>query len=308
VVASQHVTPSSGAFSPHQGDFFLYSETSDLGNGTGNYAGYSEHQTVTGNENVTGVSGNTASMTYHYSYDWSNSSGSTLSGSSGGPYTFSVSTFLYVNGTDNETSFGGVNYVYPSVWFAMNNSLPVGSNFTILNTSMKIISKNATINLPTEGVSVNSIFAQGTGVYERDDVYGQFNASYAWNAWYDPSTGFIIGYSYVEHDTNPDGDGFGYTDKLYVTSTSYPLSILTTPTTTTTSSATTSSSVSTITSSSSPSTTAISTFSTARSLQIPSWVDYVIVIVVIVVVATAIAFVILRRGKSAPPPSTGTPT
>jgi hypothetical protein len=215
------------AFSPRQGDYFKYSETTDLGNGTGSYSGYTEHQTVTGGENVTGVSGGVVSMNYEYSYDWSNSSGSTISGSNGGPFTFSDDTFHYVNGTDNETSFGGVKYLNPSVWFAMNNLLPVGSNFTMLNTEMRILSTNASVFVPTQSAIVSAIFAQGTGSYERNDVYGEFNAAYIWTAWFDPSTGYIIGYNYVEHDTNSDGDGFTYTDTLYVTQSSYSLTVLT---------------------------------------------------------------------------------
>lgn len=222
-----HFTPVL-AFSPHQGDYFKYSETTNLGNGTGSYAGYSEHQTVNGGENVTGASGNIVSMNYEYTYNWSNSSGTSVSGSSGGPFTFSDATFHYVNGTDNETSFGGVKYVNPSVWFAMNNSLPVGSNFTMLNTEMRILSTNASVFVPTQSAIVNAIFAQGTGSYERNDVYGEFNAPYIWSSWFDPSTGYIIGYSYVEHDTNSsNGEGFSYTDTLYVTQSSYPLTVLT---------------------------------------------------------------------------------
>ena len=188
------------AFSPHQGQFFQYRETTDLANGTGGYQGYTEHQDVSGAENVTGVSGNIVSMNYRYSYYWSNSSGSTLSGNRGGPYTFSDQTFLYVNGTDSESSFGGLAYVNPSVWFAMNNSLPVGANFTLLNTGMTIRSVNYPFYLPPDNKYVTTIFAQGSGSYLRNDIYGQFNAAYTWYAWYDPSTGFIVGYTYLERD------------------------------------------------------------------------------------------------------------
>jgi len=217
----------SAAFSPKQGDFFRYTEMINLGNGTGNYLGYTENENATGGENVTGVSGSIVSMNYGYSYTWHNSSGTTLTGSSGGPYTFSDTTFLYVNGSDNETSFGGIKYTDPAVWFAMNSSLPAGSNFTILNSQLKIVSRNATVFVPTQSVIVSAILAQGSGSYQRNDIYGEFNAAYSWSVWYDPSTGYIIGYNYVEHDTNATGDGFTYSDKLYVSASSYPLSVLT---------------------------------------------------------------------------------
>jgi hypothetical protein len=286
-VAAMHSASVSAAFSSHQGDFFKYTETTDLGNGTGNYAGYTEHQDVTGGENVTGVSGNTVSMNYGYTYDWSNSSGSTLTGNRGGPYTFSETTFLYLNGTDNETSFGGVKYVNPAVWFAMNNSLPDGANFTLLNTPIKIMSSNYPLYLAPESKSVLTIFAQGGGTYQRNDVYGQFSAAYTWSAWYDPSTGYIVGYNYVEHDTNPSGDGFDYTDKLYVASSSYPL----------TATIVTSSSIQTT--SSEGLTTSSSLSSSAQTITIP--VEYIDIIVLIVIVLVAIFAVlaILRRRRMA---------
>jgi len=303
-VAGIRSTPFSTAFSPHQNDFFKYNETSDLGNGTGNYAGYTEHQTATGGENVTGLSGNTVSMNYGYSYDWSNSSGATLTGKSGGPYTFSDSSFLYIRGTDNVTSFGGAKYVNPTVWFAMNSLLLVGANFTILNTPMKIMSSITTVFLPTEKVMVNAIFAQGSGTYQRNDVYGQFTASYTWSAWYDPATGYIIGYNYVEHDTNPNGDGFDYTDKLYVTSTSYALTygLSTLPTSASTANSTTSTIFSTFTTSTSTATTLATSAPTSSSTVISAvttetstrtqtpLLDYAIVIIAVVVAVVVIAF------------------
>src|SRR5208283_5138114 len=68
-----------------------------------------------------------------------------------------------------------------------------------------------------------AISAQGSSNYLRNDQYGMFTAEYTWNAYFDPSSGYIIGYDYVEHDTNSSGTGFSYTNDLYVTSTSYPL-------------------------------------------------------------------------------------
>src|SRR6266704_1369550 len=58
--------------------------------------------------------------------------------------------------------------------------------------------------------------------YQRSDVCGIFTATYPWDTYFDPLTGYIIGYSYTEHDNNA-GAGFTYTETLYVTTTSYPL-------------------------------------------------------------------------------------
>jgi hypothetical protein len=88
---------------------------------------------------------------------------------------------------------------------------------------MMVTSKDYSYYLPSQNQNVNVIFAQGTSSYQRNDVYGQFTATYTWKAYFDPSTGYIVGYDYVEHDTNPSGDGFTYTENLYVTATSYSL-------------------------------------------------------------------------------------
>jgi hypothetical protein len=204
---------------PHVGDYFSYYEVENLGNGTGYYAGYSEQTIVNGTEMMNGVSGDgIVSANYSYSSTWNNSTGATETGGSSGNFTFSSVTFLYVNGTDDQTG-----YVNPTVWFCMDNSIPQGGTFYLLNTEMTVISRNYTYYLPSQNRNVNAIFARGVSSYPRNDQYGQFTAAYTWSAYFDPSTGYIIGYSYVEHDTNSSGSGFTYADDLYVNSTSYPL-------------------------------------------------------------------------------------
>ncbi len=68
-----------------------------------------------------------------------------------------------------------------------------------------------------------TIFVEGTGTFNRNDIYGVFTASYDWKTYFDPTTGYIVGYVYVESDTDPAGDGFVITDSLAVTSTTYAL-------------------------------------------------------------------------------------
>jgi hypothetical protein len=168
---------------------------------------------------MNGVSGDgTVSASYSYSWTWSNSTGATETGSSSGDFTFSSATFLYVNGTDNQTG-----YVNPTVWFYMDNSTSEGGTFNLLNTEMTVKSSAYSYYLPSQNRNVDAIFAQGNSNYQRNDEYGKFTATYTWNAYFDPSTGYIIGYNYVEQDTNSSGDGFTYTDTLYVNSASYPL-------------------------------------------------------------------------------------
>jgi hypothetical protein len=213
------LAPAVAVFTPHMGDYFSYYEVVNLGSGTGDYAGYTEHMTANGTETVNGVGGDgIASVYYGYSYVWSNSTGTTETGSPSGNFTFSSTTFDYVSGTDDQ-----VGYTNPTVWFCMDNSTPVGGTFYLLDTEMTVKSTNYGFFLPSQNRSVNAIYAQGTSSYLRNDAYGRFTASYTWKAYFDPSTGYIIGYSYVEKDTSSSGTGFTYTEDLYVDSTSYPL-------------------------------------------------------------------------------------
>jgi hypothetical protein len=213
------VSPIAAAYVPHVGDHFSYYEVTDLGSGTGDYAGYTEHATYNGMESVNGVNTDgTVSAHYDYSYSWSNSTGTIETGNPSGDFMFSSITFLYVNGTDDQSG-----YVNPTVWFVMDNSIPVGGTFSLLNTEMTVMSTNYSYYLPSHNGNVNVIFAQGQSSYDRNDVYGQFSASYTWKAYFDPSTGYIVGYTYDEQDIDPSGTGFTYAENLYVTLTSYQL-------------------------------------------------------------------------------------
>jgi hypothetical protein len=205
-------------FVPHQGDTFSYYEVIDVEDGSGDYAGYTDHTVVTGTETVNGVTGDgIVSAHYSYTWDFSSNDGSTDSNSSSGDFTFSSTTFRYVNGTDDQ-----VGYVNPTVWFCIDSSIPEGGSFYLLDTLMTVKSSEYSYFLQSENRHVHAIFAQGDASYQRNDEYGQFTATYTWNAYFDPVSGYIIGYDYTEHDTNPSA-GFTYTEKLYITQASYPL-------------------------------------------------------------------------------------
>ncbi|MDG6997322.1 MAG: hypothetical protein JRN52_15505 [Nitrososphaerota archaeon] len=224
IAANTHL---SSAYAPQKGDFFNYSETTTVNNGKGVYTGYTDQLYTTGMEQMNTVNGNLVSASYSYSYKYSNNQGSSTSSSSLGDYTWSSSNFTYVNGTDNQVGFGGISYSKPLyLWFAMNPSLSVGSTFYVLNTQFTVLSKNYTLQLPTENRFVQTIQTEGTGQYQRNDSYGVFTATYTWYEYFDPSTGYIVAYNYVEQDTGQyqgQTGSFTYTDELYVTSTSYSL-------------------------------------------------------------------------------------
>ena len=220
------------AYTPKNGDSFSYSETITVSNGAGVYQGYTDQSLISGSEQVTGVSSGIVSAQYQYSYKYSSSQGSSTSSTSSGPYAWSDANFTYVSGTDDQVGYTAPIYV----WFAMNASLPVGASFNVLNTQFTVLSKDYAFQLPTENEYVQAIRAEGTGQYQRDDSYGVFTATYTWYEYFDPSTGYIIGYSYVEQDVGQyqgQTGSFTYTDNLYVTTTSYPITLASGPTTTT---------------------------------------------------------------------------
>jgi hypothetical protein len=261
--ASAHYTPVSG-------NRFTYDERIALTNGVGNYSGYSESTAVNGSLWVTAVAANgTESASYYNANSYQNNQGSQQSWTSSGKFTFSATTFLYVNGTDNQSG-----YVNPYVWFFMDNSLAPGATFYLLNSPMTVVTTDANYDLGTPaGGWVKAIFAEGNGSYQRNDVYGVFTATYNWKAYFDPSTGYIIGYVYTEQDSDGAGDGFTLTDTLGVTDTSYAL----TP--------------GVAESSSSSSGTAVS-----------SWMLLVIVLVIVVVIIAVAALAISRSRRRAPIP------
>lgn len=204
------------AYTPKVGDHFSFYEVENVGKGTGDYAGYTDQTIVNGTEVVNGtIESGIVPVTYSFVWTFSNNTGGTNSGKLSGNFTFSSLAFLYVKGTDNQTG----SYV----WFCMNNLIPNGGTFYLLNTEMTAMSKDYSYSLPSANENVEAIYAQGSSSYQRNDVYGQFNAAYTWKAYFDPTSGYIIGYDYTEQDTNASGNGFTLTDILYINSASYSL-------------------------------------------------------------------------------------
>lgn len=215
-------------YTPHNGDYFNYTETLDLNNAVGPlYQGYTEHWLTVGGERMKTVYGNgTVAADYGYTYTWSNSSGQQKPGGKSGNFSYSSTSLLYTQGTDNQTG-----YEHSPVWFYIDNTVQNGGTFTLLGTPMTVQSTSTSYSHNSSTGYVSAIFAEGKSTYYRNDVYGRFNAAYTWDVYFDPSTGYIIGYSYVEQDTSSTGDGFTWTDILSVTTTSYALTAASAPST-----------------------------------------------------------------------------
>ncbi|HTT16220.1 MAG TPA: zinc ribbon domain-containing protein [Thermoplasmata archaeon] len=220
------VGPAASHYVPQTGDTLAFTETISVGSGTGNYTGYWETTSVNGTIAITATALNgTETATYDYVEHFGNSTGTSESTTASGSFTFSATTFDYVHGTDDQPGDNGTE-----VWFYLNNTLSSGAAIAPLGTPLTVRSTDATFDLGTSaGGFVRAISASGTGSYERNDLYGVFHAAYLYRAYFDPSTGYILGYTYTENDTNPAGDGFEYADTLAVTHTSFALTSASAP-------------------------------------------------------------------------------
>jgi hypothetical protein len=256
-----------GHYLPKSGDRFQYTETITLTNGQGNYSGYSEDSNYAGSIGVTAVATNgTDNASYQSSGTYENSLGQHYPWSESGTFTFSALNFSYVRGTDNQTG-----YVRPSVWFFMNASLPPGSSFELLNTPMTVVATDVPFAMPSSPTGyVAAIFAEGNGSYQRNDAYGNFLATYNWKQYFDPATGYVLGYVYTEVDSNSAGDGFTYTDTLTDSETTFSLTPIAGPP---------------ATSSSSPASTT-------------SWLIVGVVLAVVVIVVVLVIVLARRRRRS----------
>jgi hypothetical protein len=269
-IASVHPV---SAYAPRQGDYFSYSETTTVNNGQGSYTGYTDQASTNGKEEVKSVNGSIVLSHYSYTYSFSNNQGNSTSGSDSGDFTWSTSTYTYVNGTDNQAGYSRPIYV----WFAMNPSTPAGGRFWVLNTHFTVQSRNYSLQLPTEGRYVQTIEAEGQGQYQRNDDYGVFTATYTWYEYFDPTTGYIVGYNYNEQDSGSyqgQAGSFTYADTLYATSSSYPLITV----------------------------SAMATTSTATGVVLPILYLVILVPAVLIVLVVAVVPMALRRREKRPLP------
>ena len=227
VVSGGASADGAGHYLPRAGDALHYTETILVGDGRGNYSDYTDEGFYNGSIAITSVAPNgSANATYAASGHYRNSHGVAYPWSESGAFSFSVDTFLYGNRTDNQSG-----YTQPYVWFWMNSSLGVGASFELLNSPLTVVSTDAPFPYPASSTGyVATIFAEGNGSYERDDAYGNFAADYNWKGYFDPATGYVVGYVYTETDSDGAGDGFTYTDTLTDTSTTFSLTPAPAPT------------------------------------------------------------------------------
>lgn len=214
----------SGHYLPQAGDSFSYFESTLLTNGYGNVSGYIENTYTNGSFTFTGIAPNaTVNTTYSWSETCPECQPTTSSDS--GVFTWNANNYSYDQGNDLQAS-------EPlTVWFYANNSLGAGGSLSLANTPLTVDSTDQAYTIPGTSTTVSTIFAEGTGTAPDDSQLGDFSAQYTWMAYFDPSTGYLVGYQYIEQDSDGIGDGFTYIDTVSLTHSSFELTTTAAPAT-----------------------------------------------------------------------------
>ncbi len=207
------------AGAPQTGDFFEFDQTVTVNQGTGYYYdGYTETTQSHYRYAVQGVSGDQVTVAGTGSWTYSNSTGSTLSGNEPYNLVFSASTRGYLSGIDVVVP----DPATAKIWFWIPTPAAVGQVIYILNDPLTVTSTASTYWIGA--VPHTAVVLEGSGTYDRNDVYGTFTAEYSDTYYFDPTTGFILAEKFYETDNGYGtyaGNSFVNSTTLTVTSSSY---------------------------------------------------------------------------------------
>lgn len=222
-VASLFVAPAAQA-DPPAGATFQYEFRRRVGNGAGEYAGYSDALDSEGTYSVLAVDGGLARVraTYHWSY--SSSEGKSEGGREDREITFRVSDRRYVGGRTDLDEWDDKDASQLAVWFWIPPSVEAGATVQILDEPYVVVRRDATFSTGSRSVRAIELFHEGTST--RNDDYGTFTFRYEDRYYFDPATGMVIGESYSERDGGSyqgNSASFVLEETLEVSETSYPL-------------------------------------------------------------------------------------
>lgn len=211
---------------PQANDFFEFDQTTRVNNGGGQYYGYEETTQSHYRYTVMSVSPTQATVQATGSWIFSNSTGSSLSGSDSYTPVFSLANRVYVSGIDVHVT----DPATATVWFWISLPVTVGQTVQVLDEDLTVQSLSATYWIGA--VPHSAILLEGQGTYARNDVYGTYTATYTDQYYYDPNTGFIVAEHYTEDDQGSyQGSPASFTNSttLAVTASSYavPLDLIT---------------------------------------------------------------------------------
>jgi len=132
-------------------------------------------------------------------------------------FSYSLTDGAYLTGEDQDYNITGMN-----VWFHIPGGV-TGTSYSLLDSTYEVIGPSTIWVghlMPFNGVKLHD-----SGVYARDDVYGQFSAEYTVDNFF-TRDGYLIGEIYSEVNDGLDADtGYPSTFKLtsyvFITSSSY---------------------------------------------------------------------------------------
>ena len=206
------------AATPHVGDRFDYDYNTNVDGGTGDYYGYTDHMRSHSSYSVQSVQGDQVTVRGLGSWTFDGSDGTHQSGTVDVTPVFSLTTRRYYSGIDVNTS----NPNTTTVWFWIPTPTTAGQTIPVLDDIFTVTSTDATLWLGV--VPHKTLLLEASGQYKRNDAYGQFDATYHDQYYFDRDSGFIVAELFDEHDAN-FAAGFHYHAEVWVTSSSYSVPV-----------------------------------------------------------------------------------
>lgn len=213
------------ASTPRAGDVFEYDYNTNVDNGGGEYAGYTDSMHSHYRYEVQSVSGDTVSVLGSGSWSFSASDGTQQSGSDAYTPTFSLTTRKYLSGIDSPVK----DPANATVWFWIPTPVALGQTIPVLDDVLTVTSLSATIWLGA--VPHSTVLLESSGQYIRNDAYGYYTATYHDQYYFDKDSGYFVAERFNEQDDgNWQGSpaNFQYHAQISVTASSYaiPLDLL----------------------------------------------------------------------------------
>ena len=189
--------------------------------GTGGwYLGYTENYHASGHYEVDfsgSVATVNAEVTWHFQAWYEGYLEEDYGGIEYYLFTYSLTDGHYISGTDMDYDTTGMN-----VWFHIPGGFQEESYSILVETYVPVGEGDVWVGhlMPFRGTKLTA-----SGEYQRDDVYGEFDAVYTVDEYFTPE-GFLIGEVLHEQDEGYDAESgywstFNYDSYVFVTSASY---------------------------------------------------------------------------------------
>jgi ribosomal protein S18 acetylase RimI-like enzyme len=203
------------AAAPHQNDFFEYDYNIIVDNGIGWYYGYSETMHSHSRYDIVSVDGDLVTIHRTGSWSFTATDGSNNWHLIDSQFSFDISTRKYVGG--NDLDFPTID---PTVWFWVPTPMTMGDHVQVLDDTLTVTNLDSTTwlgLLPHKGVAM-----ENSGSYFRNDVYGQFDATFTDVYHFDKESGIILSERYTEQDVMGQ-DSFRYREEITLTASGYSI-------------------------------------------------------------------------------------